>query len=138
MIMMPALPWSQECRINVQVLDAQHRRLAMLVGQLAEQLAANNVTDAAEETLTELLRVTRLHFATEEELMLKYGFPGYAEHRAEHKSLLLELERLLAVERAAPDPESDATTDIAEHWVVQHLLSQDAELGAFLNHRGIY
>jgi hemerythrin len=138
MIMMPALPWSQDCRINVEVLDAQHRRLATLVGQLSEELAANHETDAAEETLTELLRVTRLHFATEEELMLKYGFPGYAEHRAEHKSLLLELEALLAVERAAREPGGDASTDIAEHWVVQHLLSQDAELGAFLNHRGIY
>jgi len=136
--MMPALPWSQECRINVEVLDAQHRRLATLVGQLSEQLTADNVTDAAEETLTELLRVTRLHFATEEELMLKYGFPGYAAHRSEHKSLLLELEALLALGRAARERGSDASTDIAGHWVVQHLLSQDAELGAFLNHRGIY
>ena len=136
--MMPALPWSQECRINVEVLDAQHRRLATLVGQLSEQLTADNVTDAAEETLTELLRVTRLHFATEEELMLKYGFPGYAAHRSEHKSLLLEWEALLALGRAARERGSDASTDIAGHWVVQHLLSQDAELGAFLNHRGIY
>jgi hemerythrin-like metal-binding protein len=135
-MMMPALPWSQEYRINVEVLDAQHRRLATLVERMSEQLAADRTTDAAEETLSELLRVTRLHFATEEELMLKYGFPGYAEHRAEHKRLLFELETLLAA--VADSQDGDAKRDVDEHWVLQHLLSQDAELGAFLNDRGIY
>jgi hypothetical protein len=54
----------------------------------------------------------------------------------EHKSLLFELETLLAA--VTDNQDSDAKRDVDEHWVLQHLLSQDAELGAFLNDRGIY
>jgi hemerythrin len=135
---MPPLPWKQEYRINVDVIDAQHRRLAALVHEVHDHVASGFPPDAVGEKLDELLRFTRLHFATEEELMLKYGFPRYSEHCSEHKGLLRQLETLLAAQRGRVPLGFGRDDDIGGDWVLQHLLEQDTELGAFLNERGVY
>jgi hemerythrin len=135
---MPPLPWKEEYQINVRVIDAQHRRLAALVGEVHDHVAAGRPAETVGEVLDELVRFTRLHFATEEELMLKYGFPHYAEHRAEHKGLLHQLETLRAAQRGSTPVGFGDEGDIGGDWVLQHLLDLDAELGVFLNERGVF
>jgi len=135
---MAALPWSEEYRVNVAVIDEQHRRLAELVSRLHETLDSRSPGDDVFAVLNELIGFTRLHFATEEELMLKYDYPQYAAHRAAHKALLGRLQALLTSLRDRLPVGFQPGNDINDDWVTKHLLESDVQLGKFLNEKGVF
>jgi hemerythrin len=135
---MTALPWKDEYNVNVAVMDTQHRRLAELVGNLHTAIQTKQTGKELREVLGELIAFTRLHFATEEELMLTYEYPDYPAHLAEHKLVLSQMSDLATSFGDEAAVSFDADADIAEDWVYKHLLERDAPLGKFLNGKGVY
>jgi hemerythrin len=114
---MAALPWNDTYLVNVAVIDDQHRRLADLVNKLHACLDGRQSCSAIYNLLTELVGFTRLHFATEEELMLKYEYPHYPSHRAAHKEVLAQLQALLATVENRIPVDFDPGCDIGEDWI---------------------
>jgi len=135
---MAALPWDEKYNVNVAVMDSQHRRLAALVHQLHIALSPGQPLEQVRDTMSELVAFTRLHFATEEELMLKYRYPDYAAHLAEHKLVLGQMNKLADSIQRSSAISFDAEADISDDWVGKHLLERDAPLGKFLNAKGVY
>lgn len=135
---MAALPWRDEYLINVAVIDEQHQRLAELVNRLHETFASNQTGEDAFMALNELIGFTRLHFATEEELMIKYEYPDYAAHRIAHKTLLSRLQGLLTTLRDQSPFRIGGSNEIDDDWVTRHLLESDVALGKFLNKKGVF
>ena len=83
---MSILPdWSEELAIGDAQVDAQHRRLFELVHELATAIALDYGLD-------ELLRYSFEHFADEEALMERIGYPDLAEHRQWHGELATEFD----------------------------------------------
>jgi hemerythrin len=135
---MAALPWKDEYCVNVSVIDEQHRRLAELVNRLHEAFECDKTGENVFIALNELIGFTRLHFATEEELMLKYEYPDYAAHRMAHKTLLSGLQSLLTTLRDRSPFGFVGGNDINDDWVTKHLLESDVALGNFLNNKGVF
>lgn len=135
---MAALPWDDKYNVNVAVMDSQHRRLAELVYQLHIALSSGQPREEVRGTLSELIAFTRLHFATEEELMLKYEYPDYPAHLAEHKLVLGQMNKLADSMQVNSAISFNAEADISDDWVGKHLLERDAPLGIFLNEKGVF
>lgn len=135
---MAALPWDDKYNVNVKVMDSQHRRLAELVNNLHVALSAGRAREEVLGTMSELVAFTRLHFATEEELMLKYEYPDYPAHLAEHKMVLGQMNKLADSLQGNSAVLFNAKADISDDWIGKHLLERDAPLGKFLNEKGVY
>lgn len=135
---MAALPWKDEYNVNVGVMDTQHRRMADLVNELHTAFRSKRTGKEIRATLSELIAFTRLHFATEEELMLKYSYPGYPAHQAAHKLVLGQMNKLADYLEKNSAISFDTEADESEDWVTKHLLERDAPLGKFLNEKGIF
>ena len=136
---MPALPWKDEYNINVAVIDKQHRRLSELAGRVHEVLESNpQGGQEIRQIVDDLLSFTRLHFTTEEELMLKYDYPGYEAHRAAHKQVLYRLGTLAELSEQPMRLATRIDPDASDDWVTSHLLDKDAQLGKFLNEKGVF
>ncbi|MEA3275381.1 MAG: bacteriohemerythrin [Pseudomonadota bacterium] len=135
---MAAIPWKDEYRIDVAVIDQQHRRLAGLVNELHETLESKRSSSELRHILHELIGFTALHFATEEELMLKYEYPGYPEHNREHRMLLGQLHALATAVSDETGVGFNSKADLSDDWVTKHLLESDVQLGRFLNSRGVF
>lgn len=69
-------------------IDAVHSELSRLVQHLAIASGAN-----FSSLFNELLRHTDAHFAAEERMMDKCGFPHGAEHLSEHRQMMQEMRR---------------------------------------------
>lgn len=127
---MSVLPWD-ETRHPLQVaeMDAAHREFAELVNTLAA------CPDSEfPERFKALMNHTRAHFAAEEELMLKSGFPALGEHAGEHKRVideLIQFGRGLGRGRVFL-ARSYIQSGIPE-WFALHLTTMDAALAAHLN-----
>jgi hemerythrin len=133
-----ALPWKDEYRVNVSVIDDQHRKLAELARRLHDALEQGRPAGEIFLALNELIAFTRRHFATEEELMVKYRYPDLAAHRAAHRELLARLQALAGFLRDRVSVGFAEKGDIGNDWVTRHLLERDLKLGRYLNAKGVY
>jgi hemerythrin len=83
--------------------------------------------------LEELINCTVWHFSHEERLMLKYGYAGIEEHRAEHRELIRSAKELQQAILQAEKPMADEQIEFLERWLTGHILTTDLRLGAYLS-----
>jgi hemerythrin len=72
-------------------MDDQHGILMDELNDLRQAVAHGSGQEQVSELLDRLIEFTRMHFASEEQLMEQSAFPGLAEHRAEHQSMLARM-----------------------------------------------
>jgi hemerythrin len=135
---MASIEWREDFNINVRQLDQQHREMAELANRLDRAANERQARESIRRILEELIAVTRVHFDTEERLMLEYGYPEYSAHAKEHQQLM---EQLHAVQRkvdAGANLVFAAGADFSRDWVMVHLLGSDKKLGEFLNRKHVY
>ena len=126
---MSGLSWD-EARPPLQVaeMDAAHREFAELVNALAA------CPDAEfPERFKALMNHTRAHFAAEEELMSKSGFPALVEHSGEHKRVIDELMQFgRGLGRGRVFLARSYIASGIPEWFALHLATIDAALAAHL------
>ncbi|MGC2856450.1 bacteriohemerythrin [Novispirillum sp. DQ9] len=126
----PAFPWLPDYALGVPDMDRQHRQLFEMASVvLAHQQAGEPA--AALDALDALIDFARRHFAEEERELFAAGFPGAAEHEAEHAHLMIDVDRARDQFRArghvAPEPFRRFFRD----WIVQHIFREDSRYAAF-------
>lgn len=128
----PAFPWLPDYALGVPDMDDQHRTLFEMASVvLAHQQAG--APAAALDALDALIDFARQHFADEERELFAAGFPGAAEHEAEHAHLMVDVDRARDQFRArghiAPEPFRRFFRD----WIVQHIFREDSRYALFFN-----
>ena len=113
-------------------VDEDHRRLVELYNLLNHAVAEVDAPEYIWALTEELIACTVWHFRHEERLMLKYGYDGLAEHKAEHDELIAsakELQQKLLEEGKAV---SNTEVEFLERWLVGHIFGADMKMGAYL------
>jgi hemerythrin-like metal-binding protein len=126
---MTAIRWDEtRHRLQVAEMDAAHRDFAELVNALAA------CPDAEfPERFKALMNHTRAHFAAEEELMQKSGFPALGEHAGEHKRVIDELMQFgRGLGRGRVFLARSYIHGGLPEWFALHLATMDAALAAHL------
>jgi hemerythrin len=134
---MAALRWEERYAIGHAGIDDEHRALFEAVFGLHEALHAEPPARERIWTALEFLSTyTRTHFANEEALMARVGYPDLAEHRRQHEALVAQLADLYR-QIAAYDPTDPVLRDSLEDflegdWLVRHVLDSDRQLADYL------
>lgn len=126
------LEWTPAMAIGDASVDADHQVLLALVNQIS---AEENREDAAavEFVLDELLGYTALHFAREEELMARIGFPDLDHHRLVHQSMIGEVRRMQHRLMVSFTPRlGDDLHRFLGRWLTSHILGEDRQYVPFL------
>lgn len=122
---MSYLHWSSDLDTGIDVVDKQHRRI---VDYLNELNAANSGGDQAvtNHVLNELVDYTLTHFAFEEELQEKAGYPFLKAHKRVHEIFTKRIaefqKRAAAGENVAPE-----LLSMLRIWLVNHIKGDDAD-----------
>jgi hemerythrin len=77
------IEWSEEASVGVPELDAQHRRMLELLGEVVRCTESGGTLDSA-APIAELFRYAERHLQQEELWLRVRHYPDYAEHKAEH------------------------------------------------------
>lgn len=125
-----ALRWTSALAIGVPDLDAQHEELFRRLDRLHDAMIAHERTEAA-RLLEFLLVYVRDHFAAEEALMRRTGFPDRARHEAEHAAFAAEIAGLYeALAREGPTNRLVFAVDRrVTGWLEEHIYTSDAAVG---------
>ena len=127
------LIWDNTLSVQIDEIDEDHRRLVDLFNLLNHAVSENESSEYIDALMAELVSCTDWHFKHEERLMLKYAFPGFAEHKAEHEELLNSVRQMEQKRQASGKDISNDEILFLEHWLTGHILGLDMDLGEYLS-----
>jgi hemerythrin-like metal-binding protein len=135
---MSVISWNDDYNVNVEIIDTQHRKLLELVRNLHSAVEARIDKESLKQLLVDLVEFTDTHFATEEQYMKEYEFPGYDVHCKEHEMLLGHMHDLVERVSSGKYPTFYSDYDVSNDWALVHIAQFDKGLGQFLNSKGVY
>ena len=131
--------WQNEWTLGIEIIDRQHRQLAVLLNKIVELYLKNGGQTGSEQRsnqLHEQLKIfyekVREHFNDEEDLMLKANYPGHTEHARDHLMLLAELTHYIRHIEEGLNNINIGTLDSLKIWFISHIISSDKEFADFL------
>jgi hemerythrin-like metal-binding protein len=132
---MSLIQWSDALSVNVDVFDRQHKKLVGMVNQMHDAMSAGQGNAEVKGILNELISYTKYHFKSEEDLMLKHGYPDMEKHVAQHENLTNQVvkyvERFENGERISLDFMKFLT-----EWLTNHIKGSDQSYSSFFARNG--
>jgi hemerythrin len=135
---MPLMTWTDRMSVGVAVLDEDHRTLVAMVNALHDAMQAGHGKEKLGQVLGELVQYTKVHFAREETLFSRTGYPEAATHRQQHAALTRQVvdvqEKFAAGQVATLSLE---VMHFLRDWLVRHIQGSDQAYRDHLNAKGI-
>jgi hemerythrin len=128
--------WRPDLFTGIPAIDRQHRELLGRIGALEAAARAGDAT-RAEELLAYLERYAAEHFATEEQVMWKYGYPDRDAHWSLHLAFAMELAKRKS-EHKANRSQTSLLVDLGrwmDRWLNDHVHGADTEMARFIRSR---
>jgi hemerythrin-like metal-binding protein len=133
---MPIVKWDAKYSVGHGTIDSQHQTLFDRVNALYDAMMAGKGRDEMARTLAFLREYTVEHFQTEENLMQKSDYPGYASHKAIHDDLAAQVLDLEAKHTQGSKVLGMEVMNFLKDWLVHHISEEDKRLAGHLNQSG--
>jgi len=129
--------WRDYLATDHPVIDAQHKELFRQITNLTDACRHRDQQHNVAALLDYLGNYVKVHFATEEKLMLSTGFPDYLVHKAAHDYFTDLVHTLL--NRCRIEGESREltikTNYLAVEWLTRHICIMDRKLAEELHEK---
>lgn len=126
------IAWREDFGVGYPLIDGDHKKLLSLINNLLATEQCETGTVLERQALDELLDYTEYHFKREEDLMTRYGYPDFAEHKAHHDRMRTQVQAHL---KRYEKKGRVALPQLANHlklWLLQHIAGLDRRLAPFL------
>ncbi len=125
--------WRPEYETGYAIIDDQHQSLFHAINALHSAMLAGRAEDLLDRTLKSLRNYTTIHFETEEQFMLQYGYSGYAEHKTKHDALRQQVDELYQqMKQQSAAKLAITVSHFLTDWLINHIKSEDQKLITFL------
>lgn len=130
---MEHVAWNPTMSVGVEILDDDHKKLIGMLTVLLEDGVASKNRDDLVQLLNGLLEYTSVHFAREEDLMDRQGYPDLDAHKAAHRYFVDEVRKL--------SREYDESNTmmlridlilLLKEWLIEHIQSVDMRYKPFM------
>jgi hemerythrin len=137
---MGRLEWDPIYSVGVTAFDNEHKVLFGFINDLRDSMLGRKGKETVEKVLEGLLDYTNTHFLNEEVTLYQYGYPKYAEHKAQHEALLSVARRLYVEFKAGATDSKIISAEIiavCTEWLQEHIMKVDKDYMAFLKSKGV-
>lgn len=133
------IEWDNKYSIGIEKIDNQHKKLIDFANRLYEGCKSGKVQaeEAFKSTIKDTVDYVKEHFSTEEGLMLKYEYPDYHLHKAEHNKFTKRvLDDVTAYMENRPFV-ANSFVRFLKDWLLSHIALTDKRLGEYLIKKGM-
>ncbi|WP_419796983.1 MAG: bacteriohemerythrin [Terasakiella sp.] len=125
--------WSDDLSCGNEKVDEDHRFLLELINELYTEIKNDDDEHTIEDTFHKMQDYTKHHFADEEAIMQKTGYPDLEAHAAEHKQFMERLDTSFNLYMKAPNKHAsiELIGILASLWQ-KHVGSTDKAFASFL------
>jgi len=122
--------WSATYSVGIKLIDDQHKELFNLVNDMYNHV---NNDDEEEErayfqsVIKQVVGYVKIHFATEETIMKRTKFQGYAGHKKEHDSFILSVVDIIEKFNEGKRVPLISLTQFIKDWILTHIAIMDKQ-----------
>lgn len=125
--------WNDKLVTGIKKIDEQHQILVNLFNEANIKLTTNNSSEFLEQITRDMLSYALYHFETEEDLMQKYDYIKNTDtHIGQHRSFSAKVVKVRNDIKAGILISREDLLSFLNNWLINHILSTDKELAAFL------
>ncbi len=126
--------WQEYLSVGVEKIDEQHKLLFTKFNALLAACKEEQWTEEVTKLFLFLDNYVGTHFADEESLMKKVGFPDYEQHREQHLAFTAEAAALKERIRSEIPTRYPITSvpHFMTGWLIDHISRMDSTLGRFV------
>ena len=121
------ISWSNTLACGIKLIDDQHKNLVELVNEM-HQFASGNASKENfhfKRGLQEAVKYARIHFSTEEKIMIAAKFSGYTEHKKAHEKFILSIIEFIKDYEAGKRLTLSTFTRFLKDWIFSHIACMD-------------
>ena len=129
---MAFISWNKDLELGIAVVDSQHKMLVDMINELHDSFLEGKSFEKMGDILTGLLFYSQTHFATEEELFDKHGYPEKRAHISEHNEFIMKISSKVDKMKKG---ESVLSVDIARYlrdWLINHVMISDKKFAPYI------
>ena len=120
------IDWKAEFSSGYPHIDKQHQELISIINEFLDRLSADCPLSDIHYYVAEIHRLIEEHFAEEDSVMRRTGFPHEAAHTGDHARLLQTIRDIKAAVASRGELTSKAElAEALEAWFSVHFLSHD-------------
>ena len=128
------ITWTDALATGINLIDNQHRHLVDLTNELyrACTRGGDELDTVFKETMSRVVEYVRFHFGSEQQMLQRVKYPKYAEHKAEHDSLI---KTVLETTRDYGDKKRFVPNNFVrflKDWIVGHIGHSDKQYAAYV------
>jgi hemerythrin-like metal-binding protein len=131
------IDWSNDLSVHIHEIDEQHKILIGLINDMYDALKAARGKDAVENILPRLVDYTVTHFANEEHIMEKHGYPGFLNHRKLHEALKAQVGEYAARLKEGRSTAVVEFMAFLKDWLTKHIVGVDMKYSPHLRKKGM-
>lgn len=130
--------WNKNMFTNIAEVDYQHFMIVNYINELYQQLLSNENPAKMLSTMENLYEITKVHFADEQKLMTKHGYPGLNTQVSEHTKLLKDLKTFIESIKNHTAVIDQKLVEFLKEWLTHHILEEDMQYVPFFHQKGVY
>ncbi len=128
--------WNDTFSVGVAEMDAQHRKLFILINQLDECHAARDEATSAKfhDVLSGMFDYTQVHFKAEEDYLQRIGYPQLPAHEKEHAAFVEKM-TTYSISALHGVLDCEGSYHYMREWLLSHILKSDMQYRRFVEGR---
>lgn len=126
------MEWTNQHILNLTEIDDQHENFVFLFSTLIEIMKRGKDIESTDDAVLSLIDFATFHFAFEETAMQKAEFPGFKEHKKEHKyffDAIYNFHNILIKQNTTPSIEVLISL---KDWFLAHIITSDKKFVPYL------
>ena len=126
--------WSNTFSCGIKLIDDQHKHLVDVVNEMFRHVTGNEEQESNyfNRVIKEAVNYIKVHFSTEEKIMIVTKFSGYVEHKRAHDSFILTVANTVSEAAAGKRVSLYSFTKFLKDWILSHIAVMDKQYFAYL------
>ena len=121
--------WSSTLSVGIKLIDDQHKGLLDLVNDMFNHVVGDEKEERAyfKSVIQKAVEYVKVHFATEEKIMIATKFPGYNEHKRAHDTFVINIVNSIRDFEAGKRFSLASFTKFIREWILTHIGIMDRQ-----------
>jgi len=126
--------WSPTFSVGIELIDNQHKELFALINDMFNHVVGDAEAERAyfKKVIEKAVNYVKVHFSTEEKIMIQNNFPGYTEHKKAHDSFVLTVVEKVQDFEAGKKFVLLEFSQFLKEWILTHIAIMDKGYFAYL------
>ena len=128
------ITWSKTFACGIKLIDDQHKNLVDLVNEMFNHVSGDDEQEKSylSRVINEAVMYIKVHFATEEKIMMATQFSGYADHKIAHDRFIATVGKNISDFSSGKKFTLYSFTNFLKNWILSHIAVMDKQYIVYL------